>query len=151
LGNRLYDKYKDKVATVVLHRPFWNYPNRRSSLISPANGVVEQLMNANDNEPVGFDLGNSPIGKLPDNSIHSLGYENFTIGQIADGYIFLVPIKEMTGCSIDYKFFADKKWETIKTSIPDPDWRGDINSIEGFWKQIEEFVDLEKRYKELEN
>lgn len=99
--------------------------------------------------PVGFDLINTPLGELPDSSAPSLGYPGFTMGKLFDGYIFLVPFQDMQGCTIDTSFFDGKDWEAIKTQVPDPDWRGQLNDLQEFWKQIKDFADIKKRYRDL--
>jgi hypothetical protein len=149
LGNRLYKMFSDRVCSIVLHQAFQNMPNQAPYLVAPAGGLLDTLMRRNGNLPLGFDLGDTPPGRLPDRSAHALGYSNFTVGQIADGYIFLVPFDSMQGCAIDEHFFDGKTWEEIKHQMPDPDWRGNVASLEEFWKQIRGFVDMDLRYKEL--
>jgi hypothetical protein len=150
LGNRLYKKYPEKVYTILLHQPFPAKPNRDSWLVSPANGAIEKIMQLLDNQPMGFDLLALP-GKLPDDSFYSTCYANFTLGQLADGYIFLKPFKDLKGCEIDSGFFKGRNWEQIRKQIPDPDWRGDIRSLEDFIKQIRNYGDLTKRYQQVIN
>jgi uncharacterized iron-regulated protein len=149
LGQRLIRKHPDKVYTIILHQPFYNFPNRKPFLISPCNGMIEQLMAENNNTPFGFDLGKSPMGSIADSSRNSLCYRNFTLGELFDGYIFLVPFSKMQGCTTDTSFFSNKTWESIKAQIPDPDWHGEFKSVSDFWKQITDYADIKKRYKDL--
>lgn len=146
LGQRLLRKYPGRVLHILIHRPLDNYPNKTPYLSSPANGAIESIMQLNGNKPIGFDLGNSPIGKLPDDSRYSLGYQNLSLGQIADGYIFLAPFSELQGCTIIDDFFEGKVWEEIKKDVPDPDWRGGVNDLTTFKQQIADMVNIRKRY-----
>ncbi len=149
LGQRLLRKYPGRVLHILIHRPLDNYPNKSPYLISPAKGAIESVMQLNANKATGFDLGNSPFGKLPDDSRYSLGYENFSIGQIADGYIFLAPFSKLEGCTIIDDFFEGKSWEEIKKDVPDPDWRGGVNDLSTFKKQIADMVNIRQRYADV--
>lgn len=149
LGQRLLRNYPGKVFNILLHQPFPNNAGSTPWLVSPGGGMVEQIMALNANKPVGFDLSNTPLGRIPDDSHLALGYKDFTLGQYFDGYLFLAPFHELKGCTFDPAFFDDKPWEQIKTQIPDPDWRESINSLDDFRKQIEGFVNIKQRYRDL--
>jgi len=149
-GNLLYAKYPQKVYTISLHKPFMNLPDTKPELISPANGAIEIIMQKMNNEPVGFDLVNTPLGKLRDDSYYSLGYKNFTLADFYDGYIFLKPIKQLSGCEIDTAFLTEKNWEQAKENVADPDWRPRPKSLEEYWKQFLEYADVPKKYDEVD-
>lgn len=148
LGNRLYNKYPDKVISLALHQPFPGKPNGEYGLRSPADGKIESIMSELKHQPMGFDL-DSIVGDLPDNSFYSTCYPDFKLGQLFDGYIFLKPFSQLQGCEIDSKFFLGRNWKEIHSQIPDPDWRGDLNNINEFKSQIENYANLQKRYVEL--
>ena len=132
-----------------MHQPFSNHPGQSPWLVSPADGAIEALMALNGNKPVGFDLINTPVGELTDCSSHSMCYEDFTLGQFFDGYIFLEPFSELEGCTVDEAFFEGKSWEEVKIQRPDPDWHGVPDDWEQLWDQILEYVDLHKRYADV--
>ena len=73
-----------------------------------------------DNKPIGFDLKGTPLGKLDDDSYYSMGYNDFTLADLFDGYIFLKPISGLSSCSIDYKFMDDTNWNEAVSNNPDP-------------------------------
>ena len=110
LGNWLYKKYPEKVFNVDLHCSLFGRPDQKAAETSPANGAIEQIMKEMKYQPAGFDLIGSPLAALPDSSTYSQGYKNFVIGQLFDGYIFLKPYDQMTGCTIDSLFFKNKTW-----------------------------------------
>jgi len=149
-GNRLYKDFPNKVFSILLHQPFYNFQNKRPVLLSPANGEIERLMAANNNQPLGFDLINSPVGALPDSSSYSLCHSNFTMDQFFDGYIFLKPFSQMSGCTVDTLFFAGKSWDQIQGQISDPDWRPKPKSLDEYIKQIKTFADISARFKGLD-
>lgn len=149
-GNLLYRKYGNKVFSILLHKPFSNYPNRRPNLVSPANGNIEKIMAKLNYPKVGFDLATTPMGQLIDSSYYSMGYNNFKLSDIYDGYIFLAPLNKLHGCTIDTLFITDKNWQLAKQNIPDPDWRERPKSLAEYWKQIYEFADIPKRYSQVD-
>jgi hypothetical protein len=146
LGNRLYRDYPEKVFNILLHYPFHSKANDPPFQRCPGDGKVEGIMALNNNEPVGFDLINSPLGMIRDNSFFQTCYPDFTLNQIFDGYIFLKPFNKLEGCTIDSAFFNNKPWEEIKPQVPDPDWTGNIPDLESYWNRIKAYVDMKSRY-----
>lgn len=152
LGNRLHKKYPGRVTNVLFHAPFYNKPNQKPELLSPAGGAIEAIMNANGNKPLGFDLNNgSPLGQLPDQSMYSTCYPGFTLGQFFDAYIFLKPIHQLHGATIDADFFTGKTWEQTALQLPDPDWHAKVNTFEEYWQQIKNTVDYPGQYAPMIN
>jgi hypothetical protein len=149
-GNLLFAKYPQKVYSILLHKPFMNLPDTKPELVSPGNRAIETIMQKLNNEPVGFDLINTPLGKLRDDSYYSLGYKNFTLADFYDGYVFLKPIKKLSGCEIDTAFLTEKNWEQAKENVTDPDWRPRPKNLEEYWKQILEYADVPKKYSEVD-
>ncbi len=146
LGNRLYQKYPDKVFSVLLHYPFGNRQNHTPSMVTPANGRLEKIMTLNQNQPAGFNLAKSPMGRLPDDSYYSMGYPGFTLDQLFDGYIFLAPVKELEGCAVDQLWFDGHTWDDVKPNIPDPYWKPELHKLEEYMQLIRDYVDLQNRY-----
>jgi hypothetical protein len=130
LGNRLYKNYPNKVFNILLHQAFMENKDGKYNLISPLDGKMEAIMLQNENKPVGFDLLNSPVGKLQDNSINSLCYDNFTIGQLFDGYIFLKPLKDLEGCTIVVDFVNEENIHRALKQFPDPDWHQEVTNLQ---------------------
>jgi hypothetical protein len=149
LGQRLLQRYPNKVFNILLHQPFGNMPGKTPWLISPGNGMVEQVMTLNNNKPVGFDLAETPMGKIPDNSRNAIGFRDFTLGKLFDGHIFLAPFHRLQGCTMDPTFFDGKTWAQISAQIPDRDWRGPISKLDDYKKQIAGFIDISVRYKDV--
>lgn len=150
LGNLLYDKYGNKVVSVALHQPFFNYPNQQPTLISPAAGKLELIMEKSQNNPIGFDLKGSHIGELHDYSYYSMGHKDFILSDLFDGYIFLKPIRELSSCTVDYKFMNDTNWNEAVSNSPDPDWQPRPHDKEEYWRVVENFMNIEKRYADVQ-
>ena len=130
LGNRLYEKHPGKVFNILLHQTFIKKTGETYESISPLDGLMEKLMQANSNRPAGFDLINSDIGKLEDTSINSRCYQNFTIGQLFDGYIFLNPLNELEGCTVIEGFVNENNITHALKQFPDPDWHPRITNLQ---------------------
>lgn len=145
LGNRLYKKYPDKVFNILLHQPFTMKIDDNYQLISPLDGKIEELMLQNKNIPVGFDLLNSPIGKLRDNSINSICYDNFTLEQFFDGYIFLKPLSELESCTFISDFVNEQNIKKAIEQFPDPDWHQKVTNLQ----QMNEFIKLNSQQPKL--
>ena len=150
LGNLLYSKYGSKVVAIALHQPFPNRLNRQPALLSPALGRLEAIMGGMDNKPIGFDLKGTPLGKLDDDSYYSMGYNDFTLADLFDGYIFLKPISGLSSCNIDYKFMDDTNWNEAVSNNPDPDWHPRPQTREQYWEMIKDFVDIRRRYTDVQ-
>jgi len=147
LGNRLYKKYPDKIFSIMLHQAFTIQENGIFESVSPANGNMEILMKENNFIPVGFDLINSPIGTLADSSSFSLCYNNFTLEQLFDGYIFLKPLNKLKACTVIEDFVNESNIEEALRNFPDPDWHPDIKNL----KTVRAFIENEPQRIEQAN
>lgn len=95
-----------------MHQPLMNI---NTLLPDTTRGIktIETVMESLNNEPVGFDLVNTVIGHIPDDSYYSIPYKNF---------------------------------QEVQTNWPDKDWTPIPKNEEEYWKEIERYVDLRKRY-----
>lgn len=146
LGNLLYSKYGDKITSIVLHQPFPNKLNHQPALVSPANGDVEKIISCLGNKQVGFDLKGTSAGKLIDSSYYSMGYRNFKLENLFDGYIFLSPIKNLHSCNLDYQFVVNENFKEAVINFPDPDWQPRPDNLEEYWNLVKEYTNITKRY-----
>jgi len=122
LGNILFDTYPDRVFSIMLHQAVYSEVNGSWRMTAPGNNLTEQLMKQNNYQPIGFDLIRSPVGEISDDSYYSLGYKNFTLDQLFDGYIFLQPLEKFKGCSCIKGFITDSNLQEALNNFPDPDW-----------------------------
>ncbi|HEY0945880.1 MAG TPA: ChaN family lipoprotein [Opitutaceae bacterium] len=148
VGSRLYRKHPEKVFNIMLHFPFPVKSGRDPRLLSPANGAVEAVMASRHDRPAGFDLRDSVMGDLRDDSFFSIGHPDFRLRDFFDGYIFIKPFKALTGCTVDPQFLDGKPWSEIEAQMPDADWHR-AGNLEAYWRQIRDFVDIKKRYADV--
>jgi len=146
LGNYLYERYPKKVGSFLIHQPFGSI----SGLVSPANGKIEAFMAELNNQPKAFDLIGTPIGQLSDSSTYSFGYSNFKLEDLFDGYIFLNPLNQLEGCTIDELFLTEGNWPIAQPQQPDPNWRKPKETMEEYWQSIKKYVDVKSAYKNVD-
>lgn len=136
LGNRLYARYPGKVFNILLHQAFTQKTGDTWSLVSPAGGAVERLMALNGNKPAGFNLLHTPMGKLPDSSTNAMCYDNFTLEQFFDGYLFLEPLRDLEGCTVVEEFVNETNIGQALKNFPDPDWHPNVSNLQDVRKMI---------------
>lgn len=146
-GNLVYKIAPQKVFTILLHYPFGSKSSAKQIL--PAMGLIDNVMSNFNDKRVGFDLTNTPLGAFRDTSFFSIGYPNFHLSQMADGYIYQKPFSEYQGCTIDEKFFKEKDWSEIQKQFPDKDIRTVPPSLEQYRIQISNYLDFSLRYKDV--
>jgi hypothetical protein len=59
---------------------------------------------------------------------------------VSDGYIFIKPIREQQGCTVDHDYLKGKNFEEVQNNWPDKDWTPIPKNEEEYWKEIEEYV-----------
>lgn len=123
MGQILYRKLEKKIFSICLHYPWASKMEQDdiSKSVYPVNGIIDLVMMGLRDKRVGFDLAGTPMGELPDSSsCYSVGYENFTLENFCDGYIFQKNFKDYEGCTVDENFVTDKNLqEVIGTFRPD--------------------------------
>jgi hypothetical protein len=149
MGNLLYKMAPSKVFTILLHYPFEGKTLGYAQLLPPANGYIDKVMKKFNHQRVGFDLAGTPFGNLRDTSQYSIGYKDFKLSDMADGYIYQKPFEAYEGCTIDPLFLTDENWpETVK-NYPDKDIEKVPVSKEAYIEKISSYVNLEWRYRNL--
>lgn len=98
-GYILHEKYGDRVFQVCLHQPHFgpevltgNPPTSHPVIVD----FIEKVISKNANNPVGFDVDNSPFANLKDSkSLYFASQENAVFSDIAQGYIYIKPIRNL--------------------------------------------------------
>ncbi len=117
LGNLLHDKVGEQSFTLLLHSPWESLASTKFTY--PVGGAIDRVMESLGNTPVGFDTHETPFGDLPGGeSGYCLGYPDFTLATICDGYIFLKPIREFEGCTLYADIFNGENFEEAMTNHP---------------------------------
>ncbi|MGL4337297.1 MAG: ChaN family lipoprotein [Turicibacter sp.] len=139
LGNRLYNTYGNRIFSVLMHQYFINKDTLAIN-VTPGNGKIEEIMKQLNQRPCGFDLYNSPVGELSDNSYFSIGYTNFQLKDYFDGYLFIKPLSETIGCTVDYDFLKGRSFLEVQENYPDSDWAPIPKTEDEYWKVVESFA-----------
>ncbi|WP_161965989.1 ChaN family lipoprotein [Steroidobacter cummioxidans] len=150
MGNLLYRLAPGKVFNILLHRPFYSQTGGPGDLVQPAGGALEQVMARRSNAPVGFDLVGTPLGELRDDSYFAIGYPDFRLRDLADGYVFVKPFRAAEGCTIDEAFLTDANWPEAQRQHPAfPDLDSRPQSLEAYRRSIREFADVRSFYRRV--
>ncbi|KOO46494.1 ChaN family lipoprotein [Priestia koreensis] len=140
LGNLIYQKYPSHVFSILLHQRF----SDKESLIedrSPANGQIEELITEFDHVvPMGFDLIDTVMGELKDDSYYSTGYSDFRLKDLFDGYLFLSPLNKLKGCTVDPHFLNRQLFLDVQVNYPDKDWARVPETQEEYWQEVNSYV-----------
>jgi len=119
LGGILSQKYGDRVFQVCLHQ--WHFSPELFSGGQPIprpvlGGLVEKVLAANGGQPVGFDVEGSPFANLRDRKSCYFAYQDgVVLADVAQGYVFIKPVKELTsGCTWVKGFIVESNFEKAR-------------------------------------
>jgi hypothetical protein len=140
-GQIVYDNYPDKTFTICLHEFFRDNNNKSYQL---ANGYLENVCKTYE-DGCGFDLSSSDFGNIKMEGKYLEGYKEVLLKDVFDGYIFLNELNKRKGCTIDCEFINNHSLEEILKQYPDPNWHKPPKSLEEYWQQVKNYVDLDKR------
>lgn len=149
LGNLLLAMAPGRVRSILFHQPFASAADGGAKLQQPANGAIERLMHATGDVPAGFDLDSTPLGALPDRSYYGSGEPGFTLGRIADGYVYLAPLARLTGCTVDEQFVTAANWREAQARFASQ-MRARPASLDDYWRSVREYADLRARYADVQ-
>jgi hypothetical protein len=149
MGNILYGYAPGKVYTILLHYPFDGKTLGWATQYAPAGGAIDKVMERFRDKRIGFDLVNTPFGNLHDTSAYSIGYPDFRLNDMADGYIFQKPFEQYEGCTIDQHFLTEQNWPETVLNYPDKDLQKPPSSKEEYLASISKYVDMKLRYRNL--
>jgi len=94
MGNHVYSWRADRVTTVLMHQPLHGQIGGGADLVFCADGLLDMVFAGPNGPkyPVGFDITSGPFAKLKSNTAH----DEPVLGGIANGYVFLESIYEMS-------------------------------------------------------
>ena len=95
----LNKKFKGKIFQIFLHEKF------HSPKIS---NYIENIIAKSKFDQIGFDILNSPFNDLRDSSSNNFKDLKVCFGDIASGYIYLVPYDSLSRCSFINNFITQK-------------------------------------------
>jgi len=117
-GRVLRQKYGEKVFQIALHGPQMSpqvidktYQGGEPVL----SDLIERIMAARGNRPVGFDSTGSPFANIRDSLSYYFHWQpRMTFADIYEGFVFLKPVKELSPCSWMKGFISDEMFEKSK-------------------------------------
>lgn len=145
MGNLVYQKLPDRVFHIVLHKP-WQTKEGEETLSYPVGGVIDQVMREFKDKRIGFDVKDSPFGRLRDEgTYYAFGYEDFALSAFCDGYIFQKHFKDYEGCTVDTKFITEKNFKEAVDYFDEFGERKNLRTIKDFINLMRERADIKKR------
>jgi len=126
-GNHIFEEIGDRCMTVFLHSAWYhinsgyNTADRR-----PADGVVDLVMSSLGDRfaPVGFDVVGSPFESLTDpTTLYSVGYENFSLGDYCDGYIYFRPFDQFETVTFVEGYYNAENIDLARRKVGNPRYR----------------------------
>jgi len=118
MGNVIYDSLKTKVFNIYLHAAWVSDKGWDENSVLPVNGVIDSIMTIFNNKPIGFDVINTPFGKLTcNNSYYAFGYPNFTLDKYCDGYIFQNTFANYKPITMEDNFITEKNLPVAKKKL----------------------------------
>jgi len=118
MGNVIYDSLKTKVFNIYLHAAWVSDKGWDENFVLPVNGAIDSIMREFNNKAVGFDVINSPFGKLTsNNSYYAFGYPDFTLEEYCDGYIFQNAFANYKPITMEEGFITEKNMAIVKKKM----------------------------------
>jgi len=150
MGNVVYDQIPARVFFILLHAP-WTNREGFGHWSAPVGGAIEAVMQETGGKPVGFDVKDSPFGKLRDpNTYYSLGYPDFTLTTLTDGYIYLVPFRKFQSVTVDDKFITAANLQEAIANFWDPELRKQIKTPEDLLRLSRNDAEEVTKFRQLE-
>jgi len=148
LGNLVYEEIGDRACTILLHAP-WSKAEGRGSLY-PVGGAIDRVMLDAGNIPAGFDTQGTPFGTLRDDlAEYCRGYPDFTLATICDGYIFLKPLTEFEGVTVDPDVITPENFDEAIGRFPTMIGRKILRNEWLFEKALEWDADMKHHARNL--
>jgi hypothetical protein len=98
VGNLIFQKYPERTITILMHGPWPEKDNIIFSDVLPCEGRIDSLyftLPKNAKE-IGFSTGNNLAGDFKScDSYYSIGYPDFTLKGLCQGYVVIKPICEL--------------------------------------------------------
>lgn len=112
MGYLLHQKHGDKVFHIRLHLPDMSPSMFEPEYRRPGPQMMkclERIMESRGNAPVGFDIVGSPFERLRDvNSVCYRWLPGACFSDVASGYIFLKPWKDLDDCDWLEGYFSQE-------------------------------------------
>ncbi len=135
LGRHIFEAIgRKRVMTVFLHSPWYGAGGYSDTLVRPCDGMIDDVMTlfGKTFQPMGFDVSGTPFGELaPRNTIYCAGYDNLTLADYCDGYIYQEPFDQSQAVTLIEDFINEDNLIRARQQCPNPYYRD---------ASVEEFV-----------
>jgi hypothetical protein len=134
-GSLIYDVVKDKSCTIAMHFA-WTSSKGFPKLVLPVHGKIDSVLGHFEDKRVGFDLKNSPFGKLKStNSYYKYGQDNFKLEDLCDGYIILNKFMDAEPTTLEENYYTADNIEEYKCYI------SRLKKSSGEWDKINKYLE----------
>ena len=150
MGHLVYRRMPGRVFNICLHYP-WPTLKSLTEFNYPVGGVIDTIMKEFEDKRVGFDVRNSPFGKLRDDSaFYSAGRDNFKLSDFCDGYVFQKHIADYEGCEVDPLFVTEENLKEAIDYLPNPRLKKIFKSPQQFLVFMRLKVNTKRRFGDFE-
>jgi hypothetical protein len=150
MGNLVRRQMPDKVFNICLHYP-WPSLNSLTEFNLPVKGMIDSAMKEFEDKRVGFDVRNTPFGKLRDDrAYYSAGRARFKLQDFCDGYVFQKHIADYEGCTVDTLFVTGENFEEAVDYLPNPRLKKIFKSPQQFLSWMRLKVNTKRRFGNLD-
>lgn len=147
LGNRIHERLPEGTFTIILHKPWLTRDNKQAR---PAGGVLDEVMGTFDVKRIGFDVRGTPFGEVRDEeTYYSVGYPDFTLESICDGYIYQMPFEEYDGVTVYAGFITEENLKEARVGLGNVGLAKSITTVEGFVQFMNDAADMKRMTKNL--
>lgn len=150
MGNLVYREIPDKIFNICLHYP-WPTLESLTEFNYPVRGVIDTIMKEFEDKKVGFDVRDTPFGKLRDDStFYSAGYDTFILSDFCDGYVFQKHIEDYEGCTVDPLFVTEDNLKEAIDYLPNPRLKKVMKSPQQFLSFLRLKVNMKRKFGDFE-
>lgn len=149
MGNVVYAQIGDRSFNIVLHSP-WPSKHSFDDLRLPVGGTIDEVMREFKTQRVGFDVKDSPFGRLADaDTYYAVGYDHFTLGTFTDGYVFQGPFSTYEGCTVEPLFITDENFQEAVEQLSSPEARKQATSPADLIRWIRDDADIRQVFRKI--
>jgi hypothetical protein len=150
VGNVIYQKIGKRACTVFLHSPWSSMAGYDKPDVLPVDGYIDSLIGELPNRyhRIGFDVNGSPFGQLPsETSLYKLGYDDFTLSDFCDGYIYQCSFADMEPVTTLKDFITESNLLYAQSQSGDPDAQN--ASVDYFYSEMVKSADLKSKFSSI--
>lgn len=149
MGNVVYGQIGERAFTISLHAP-WEQKDGVSYSYAAA-GVIDSVMREFSDTRVGFDLAGTPFGALHDpNTFWAYGYNNFSLSDFADGYIYQKALSNYEGVTADPNVVTWDNLADVLANFPVPALRTALKTPDAVTATFAQDADIQHRFQKFQ-